>query len=451
MKRTWILTVVLVSGFIVSSASGGETVKIVTWNGEALFDPAAVDARSDDLAEFAQKVKPDVLLLCEVGSLAAAKAVRDRMGLEGYHVACSDFNPDGNQYSSLEVAVISKFSLAGVVEYDRQTDERGPAGAGSERKLERVDVPGIAEISVGRGFLYADLKDMNLGVVVTHLKSSRGRTGESDKQNARKRELVAAAIVSDVTTRCGADPNLTVIVAGDINVGETDIEKNGRDLEDDDTDGYDDTHAIMTSGLTGGVRMVSLTRDLGFETYVGDIYPGTGPIDCMYTAGLGCRNFTLASTTKDSFGSDHRAVITHRVALDLPDIVRLPIPVSGGATPPELNPLPPAIGRSIRISKLLPNPAGGVAEEARDEAVWIANGGDVVVNLTGWKLRDARGDVWLLSGTVDPGTERKVIRNGMQMSMGNSGDTIDLVDLDGRVVDRVRYGRAGQDEVVERD
>ncbi|MFH5806717.1 hypothetical protein [Alienimonas sp. DA493] len=42
---------------------------------------------------------------------------------------------------------------------------------------------------------------------MTHLKSSGGRSGDSDRDDARKREIVAAAMARHVAERMADDPN----------------------------------------------------------------------------------------------------------------------------------------------------------------------------------------------------------------------------------------------------
>ncbi|WP_145359219.1 endonuclease/exonuclease/phosphatase family protein [Alienimonas californiensis] len=122
------------------------------------------------------------------------------------HVVVSDFNPnDESQYSSLEVAILSRYPLTDAVEFDRGTDGNSRPGYPPERKLERVDMDGIADMGVGRGFLAADVPASGLVVAVTHLKSSSGRSGDPDRDDARKRELVAAAMARHVAERLAAD------------------------------------------------------------------------------------------------------------------------------------------------------------------------------------------------------------------------------------------------------
>lgn len=101
----------------------------------------------------------------------------------------------------------------------------------------------------------------------------------------------------------------------------------------------------------------------------------------------------------------------------------------------------------LRIASLVPNPGG---DERLEERVTIRNDGSVAVDLTGWRLRDAAGNTWLLDGarSLTPGQQREVIRGGQAMSLNNGGDVVELLDPSGTAVDTVSYGPAGENTVV---
>ena len=90
--------------------------------------------------------------------------------------------------------------------------------------MERVNLQGIANVNPSRGFLTADVPDLGLTLVCTHLKSSGGG---DEGDNAKKREFVAAAMAKFVVGKLASNSAATLIVAGDMNVGETDTTKNG--------------------------------------------------------------------------------------------------------------------------------------------------------------------------------------------------------------------------------
>lgn len=295
----------------------GEVV-VAQWNSGPLFGVADVAARDDDLRAMAADVNPDVLLLDEVTSLAVAEAVAEALGMPTGpdHVVISDFNPnDEEQFRSLEVAILSRLPLANAVEFDRFPDDLTRPGHPSERRLKRPAVDGVEYVGVSRGFLAADVPALGLTVLNTHLKSSRGDAGPADFENAQKRELVAAAMAEHVADLLAADPTRTVLVGGDLNVGETDANKNGSDPADDESDGYDDTHALLAGGLVKGLTLRSLTKEAGntYDDTPGDgefPYPGVGAIDVLYAGGAGADRFEPATLGADTFGSDHYPVRT---------------------------------------------------------------------------------------------------------------------------------------------
>ena len=99
----------------------------------------------------------------------------------------------------------------------------------------------------------------------------------------------------------------------------------------------------------------------------------------------------------------------------------------------------------MRITRLLPNPAG---DETRNETATLKNLGPAAADLTGWKLRDLAGKTWKLDslGTLAAGEEKTIRRDGQEMSLNNGGDTIDLVDPAGAVVQTVTYPSFVDDE-----
>ena len=70
--------------------------------------------------------------------------------------------------------------------------------------------------------------------------------------------------------------------------------------------------------------------------------------------------------------------------------------------------------------------------------------------MTDWFLRDESGSVWSLAslGTIAVGSAATIVRNGMAMSLGNDGDTVQLISPTGSVSDEVTYSAVGTDEVV---
>jgi hypothetical protein len=113
----------------------------------------------------------------------------------------------------------------------------------------------------------------------------------------------------------------------------------------------------------------------------------------------------------------------------------------GGDEPPP----PPTV--RVRIASLLPNAPG---DEQRTEEVTLRNDGTQAVSLSGWTLRDRSGGSWSLSalGTLAPGAQRTIRRNGQAMSLNNGGDTITLIDASGTAVQSVTYPQTAEGERV---
>ncbi|MCA9070653.1 MAG: endonuclease/exonuclease/phosphatase family protein [Planctomycetaceae bacterium] len=238
-----LLLLVLAIGFwggFSSKAWGDQPITVATWN-VAQIDRDVSDLDTDG---FLNEVKFDILLVNEVKKQEHLDSLKAAMDIEEFHTAISSFET-GN--GNLEVGIISRFPLTEIVEFDRSPDNFGTAIA--EERLDRPDLDGIANVGVGRGFLVAKVAALDLYLIVTHLKSSRGESGRiPDGDNARKRELVAAAIATHVQKLREDHPTCSVIVGGDFNVGVSDANKIGTDLTNDTMDGYDDTHALLEVG-----------------------------------------------------------------------------------------------------------------------------------------------------------------------------------------------------------
>ncbi len=333
-----------VSAFVLICAAAtwatAEDVRIAAWNLHEGFTTESVAARKAELAEFGGRIRPDVLVLEEVVGAHVVEAAAAAMGLSGYHTACSDFtHPDEPDFGHFEVAVVSKYPITQVIEYD-PTPDRDPTSAGPEElpilPLRKLGLAAPVEPAGLRGFLWVRIDALKLTVIGVHLKSSRGSDGEADKDNAARREFVAAAVAECVAQDRRLFPDYTCIVAGDFNVGHSD-RKNGVDLRHDAydlsglNDGYDETHALLRDGLVG-VRMRNLTAGQTESTFPG--IPST-PIDNIYVLGPDDDRFEPARLSTETFGSDHRAVFTtwHRP------------PGSAGATTPPIVPTPASTGR----------------------------------------------------------------------------------------------------------
>jgi hypothetical protein len=93
----------------------------------------------------------------------------------------------------------------------------------------------------------------------------------------------------------------------------------------------------------------------------------------------------------------------------------------------------------VVIAALLPDPT--TTSDRLGETVTVRNTGIVPVDLTDWFLRDAEGRVWAFTGqtVLAPGQSLTIRRDGMAMSLNNDGDTVELIDPTGTVVDTFTY------------
>ncbi len=397
--------------------------RLATWNVNALFSVNDVSGRAGDLQTFALEINPEIMVIQEITSIDIVRAIRDQMGFSGYHVACSDFNQnDNNRYSSLEVGIISKYSLSNIIEYDQSTDNQPNEGDPAEASLDTPNIQGIEQVGVGRGFLKVEIPDLKLFVYGVHLKSSRGYVGTSDADNAKKRELVTAAIALQINQDKADHPDYTCIVTGDFNVGHSDDLKNGTNLTSDcyencgSNDLYDETHALLRGGLVGGLSMNNLCGSIMTTTYPS--YPGT-PIDNIYVSGAGENDYNPAIKATNTYGSDH-----------------LPVYADFGEAGDII--IPPDEG-DFRIAALLPNPVG---QDAGNEEVHLENNTGSAVNLAGWKLVDRADNTFDLSGTIQDGETLVIILSPNTMPLNNNGDDIKLVDTAGSERSFVSYSAA---------
>lgn len=379
-----------------------DSLTIATWN--VGFIDRSVD--NLDLDGFLEEADFDILIVNEIKQERDLNQLKSRMNRADFFSAMSSFDRGNN---GLEVGIISRYPLTNIVEYDRSLDGSGGI---VERKLERVNVRGIADVGVGRGFLVAEVPELKLFVIATHLKSSRGRSGERDRSNAQKRELVAAAISEEVFRLREINPDYSVIVGGDINVGVTDSNKNGIDLSDDSNDGYDDTHAILELGLINGLQMRSLAKNVD-GTFVGNDnipdFPGTGAIDVLYVVGSIENDFGSAQATSERFGSDHLGVFA----------------TTGFIRP---NPNPEEV-TEIEIINALPNPVG---EDTGKETITIANNSEGVVDISGWTLRDRANNTYTFPAeTILEAGNNEIILPPNVVPLNNGGDSIELLNTNG--------------------
>lgn len=120
-----------------------------------------------------------------------------------------------------------------------------------------------------------------------------------------------------------------------------------------------------------------------------------------------------------------------------------PSPPSAGGNGPTPSPQPGDSNGASAVSQilaLLPNPPG---QDEGNERVILSNPGTNDLTLSGWKLQDDAGNVKLLDGLTISAQDVIVIKlEAGEMPLSNSGDTIELIDGNGNVMDRATYTKA---------
>ncbi|MDY7101071.1 MAG: hypothetical protein S0880_07770 [Actinomycetota bacterium] len=122
---------------------------------------------------------------------------------------------------------------------------------------------------------------------------------------------------------------------------------------------------------------------------------------------------------------------TLRLTVNPEDYVRIDLP-TGPSQPPTME-----TGRSalVRIVAALPNPAGA---DRGAETVTLLNLTAEPISVDGWAITDALGSRFdELTGEIGPGDARRVDLTTVQL--GNTGDTVILVDGERRPIDRATY------------
>ena len=89
----------------------------------------------------------------------------------------------------------------------------------------------------------------------------------------------------------------------------------------------------------------------------------------------------------------------------------------------------------VIIVAALPDPLG---TDRGHESVTVLNTTAASVELTGWRLVDEAGAHHQLTGALAGGAVQQIVL-GNGLSLGNSGDTLVLVDVAGGTIDRVSY------------
>ena len=192
----WLCCLLLVAFWTVGTSNVAKAFSIATWNVSS-GTIENVSQRREDFEKLASALRkensgdlPDVLVLQEVTSLAAAKVVADGLGYTDATVAISDFDSDDEFWAfTLEVAIITKRKVTSIDGYQTQRKNefgkpvplRAPLAVhqsgkavpkGNTSLISIPKIKGIESKTIARGVLRAELKG-KVVVYGVHLKSSR--------------------------------------------------------------------------------------------------------------------------------------------------------------------------------------------------------------------------------------------------------------------------------------
>ncbi len=282
------------------------SLTVMTWNANKL--------KGTDLAgfgEYLRKVNPKVLVLQEVLREKQVRRLMREAGISHWNMRLSDFSRGG----SLQVAILSPRKIGNARVFDPYKDADAKDMSSFASGDQRCRKP-------ARGWLWAEIRALRLAVAAVHLKSSVGKMGSCDEENSCKRENVAAALAKKIVKDRRKRSDYSYLVAGDFNVAPGDVQKVGVDIDhrcpkQGRCVQYDQTHAILSSGLVRGLAMRNLTVGLGRSyTEKGKSRCGkvkakyaASPIDNIYAAGPFFDEASkLIAERRGPFGSDHYAI-----------------------------------------------------------------------------------------------------------------------------------------------
>ncbi len=104
-------------------------------------------------------------------------------------------------------------------------------------------------------------------------------------------------------------------------------------------------------------------------------------------------------------------------------------------------------GAPVVIESVLPNPVGS---DRMLEEITLRNDGTQSVDIIDWILSDESGRIWTLAATdeIPAGEAITVVRRGMDMSLNNDGDTVQLTDSRGHTRDTFSYEESSEGERI---
>lgn len=305
MKLRIILFIIALLAPITAS---GASLTIVSYNVDGNNFSSDKAPKYESLIE---NSSPDVLVLQELLNEKQLGDFKRYAKIPKWNSYISDFTNHiaGNDYSKLEVGIVSKHNLTARFEADPRTHDDSDS---DDVKLEKSPLlPKDQRKYIGvRGYLWGEIASKKLVVIAVHLKSAQSASGGRDERNSFKREAVTAAIIERIIAHKEKHENWNYVIAGDFNVSPGDYVKVGVDLNhrcEGDCSGYDQTHALLGGGLVNGFVMRNLTIGLG-RSYTDTQYIPS-PIDNVYAMGpFFDEAVKVTSERMSTYGSDHFAI-----------------------------------------------------------------------------------------------------------------------------------------------
>ena len=363
-----------------------------------------------EIAEAIVKADADIVNLVEVEGLRALERLNvDFLGGRGYRAALIDGKDNA---TGQDVGLLTRIDL---VSGPRRDERKGRSGNVSKGVSKHY----IAELNVD---------DLKLGLIGIHLLAR-----PNSESRRRPREAQAAAI-----SRMARDlvaQGRQVIVWGDFN----DYDGNVLDhvdsapisdvlvwIKDMDHANPDDDLVNVAQFVPKAMRFTS-HWDQDDDDHVDEPHELTSIDHILVSPTL------IERIESVEFPHDYNPV---EVSDHYPIVVRFR---TGGTED--------FGGAFVRLTELLPNPEG---DDDENETATLKNLGTQAVSLTGWSLRDRAGAEWDLSGlgTLAPGVTAVIRRAGQSMALNNDGDTIELIDGQGLVLQTVVYAEASWNEPI---
>jgi exonuclease III len=355
---------------------------------------------------------PDVVNLAEVENLDALNRLNDKfLAGRGYK---AHFAQGKDTQTGQDMALLTRIDPSEPIKYDGRKGSSGGTNKSVSKNY-------TARIQVG---------DKKIALIGVHLLARPGDQSRRFQREAQAQAVRAMAIDQ-------ADAGWEVIVLGDFN----------------DYDWAADSRDHLDSQPISNVLVIARAMKNHADAS-DDLYnvAASVPKGVRYTSHWDKNNDGLIQAPGELTSIDHMLVSANlKAAIDTVDIPHtqphgvsdhFPI-VTRFRTPTGDTPAVPA--QKVRVTSLLPNPSGN---ETQNEAATLKNVSAEQIDLTGWKLRDLTGKTWSLNdlGTLMPGDSKTIKRNGQEMAMNNGGDTIDLIDPDGRIVQTITYPSFIDDE-----